>query len=428
MKIKRILKQTTAIILASMLILSLGACSDKGNETSSANSSKPTSSTAESSIPETSVTESSVIESSNVSVEDSQEENSETENSIPVEWLDNGIFSEYYDEAYLYLQDMTVDEKIGQMLFARCPSENAVEIAAEYHIGGYVLFSNDFEDKTADEVTANILSYKQSHRIPMAIATDEEGGTVIRVSDKSQLAEYEFESPRNIYFDGGMEKIKSEEDKKSKLLSSLLIDTNFAPVCDISVNESDFMYDRSLGQDTQIVAEFVSEVTKISQSNGVSVTLKHFPGYGNNVDTHTGIAIDERDYDTFVNNDFIPFESGIDSNAHLVMVSHNIVNCMDSTKPASISADVHNVLRNEFGFTGIILTDDLAMDAIGEYSGEYTPAVTAVLAGNDMITISDIETSFNEIKQAVNDGIIEQSLIDRAVMRILAWKYCKGLM
>lgn len=428
MKIKRFIKQTTAIILAAILTISLSACSGNETKLSSESTSKVQSSAAESSvISESSITENSAVTES-TAVSENSDTSSVTETDIPAEWLDDGIFSEYYDEAYSYLQDMTIDEKIGQMLFARCPSENAVETAAEYHLGGYVLFGNDFDDKSTDEVISDITSYKNAHEIPLAVATDEEGGTVTRVSSHSQLYGYKFSSPRDIYSDGGMEKIKSEETAKAELLSSLNIDTNFAPVCDISVNEDDFMYDRSIGEDAQTTAEFVGEATKISQSNGVSTTLKHFPGYGNNVDTHTGIAVDERDYDTFVNNDFIPFQAGIESGAHLVMVSHNIVECMDGTKPASISAEVHNILRTELGFTGIIVTDDLSMDAIGEYSGEYPSTVTAVLAGNDMLTVSDIETSFNEIKQAVDDGIIEQSTIDHAVMRILAWKYFKNLM
>lgn len=342
--------------------------------------------------------------------------------------FDNGIFSAYYEAAYSRMQRMTIDEKIGQMLFARCPAQNAVEVARRYHLGGYVLFGRDFQQKTANEVKNNILSYRSAQEIPMVIATDEEGGSVVRVSSNTVLSDEKFDSPRNIYNLGGMELIKSKETKKASLLASLYIDTNFAPVCDISVNPSDFMYLRSLGQDAQTTADFVRTVTNISQSRGVSATLKHFPGYGNNVDTHTGIAIDNRDYNTFINNDFIPFKAGITAGAHIVMVSHNIVNCMDSTRPASISKNVHDILRNELGFTGIIVTDDLSMDAIKQYSGAYPPTVMAVLAGNDMLTVSDIETSFNEIKNAVNNGVIDQSIIDRAVIRILAWKYAKGLM
>ena len=86
--------------------------------------------------------------------------------------------------------------------------------------------------------------------------------------------------------------------------------------------------------------------------------LKHFPGYGNNADTHTGIAVDDRPYDSFAASDFLPFRAGIEAGADIVLVSHNIVSCMDSAYPASLSPRVHEILREELGFTGVTVTDD----------------------------------------------------------------------
>ena len=112
------------------------------------------------------------------------------------------------------------------------------------------------------------------------------------------------------------------------------------------------------------------------------------------------------------------------------MVSHNIVNCIDSTKPASLSADIHKLLRDRFRFTGIIVTDDLSMGAITKYTDGKNPAVAAVLAGNDMLVMdgSMVEEAVRSVKEAVNDGTIDEKLIDHAVMRILAWKYSKNMM
>ena len=354
----------------------------------------------------------------------------EYEDEIPTEWQDNGIFSEYYQKAFDKMRTMSLDEKIGQMFYARCPRYDAVEFAQKYHLGGYVLFGVDFADKSKDEVKNNINSYVNSQEIPMTIAVDEEGGTVVRISSKPALYDEEFQSPRDIYNEGGMDAIKENALAMAQMLKDFNIDVNFAPVCDISLNEYDFMYYRSIGHDVDTVCEFVSEFTKIAQQNGVSATLKHFPGYGNNVDTHTGIAIDERPYEKFVDEDFKPFEAGIKQNAHLVMVSHNIVNCMDSTKPASLSKTVHDILRNELNFTGLAVTDDLEMDAITEYTNGQSPAVTAILAGNDMLTIGDtmIDDAVSSIKSAVSDGTLDETLIDHAVTRILAFKYYKNMM
>ena len=83
--------------------------------------------------------------------------------------------------------------------------------------------------------------------------------------------------------------------------------------------------------------------------------MKHFPGYGNNVDTHTGISFDKREYSNFLNRDFVPFEEGIKNNAPTILVSHNIVSCMDKDFPASLSKNVHDILKNDLNFSGIIL-------------------------------------------------------------------------
>ena len=367
---------------------------------------------------------------STVSEISQQPQNVEYGSEVPTEWQDNGIFSEYYQKAFDKMRTMSLDEKIGQMFYSRCPQYDAVGFAQKYHLGGYVLFGVDFADKSKNEVKNNINSYINSQDIPMTIAVDEEGGTVVRISSKPALYDEEFQSPRDIYNEGGMNAIKENADAMAEMLKDFNIDVNFAPVCDISLNEYDFMYYRSIGHDVDTVCEFVSEFTKIAQENGVSATLKHFPGYGNNVDTHTGIAIDERPYEKFVDEDFKPFEAGIKQNAHLVMVSHNIVNCMDSTKPASLSKKVHDILRNELDFTGLAVTDDLEMDAITEYTNGQSPAVTAILAGNDMLTIGDtmIDDAVSSIKSAVSDGTLDVKLIDHAVTRILAFKYYKNMM
>ena len=349
--------------------------------------------------------------------------------SVPLEWQDDGIFSNNYDRAYKMVQDMTLEEKVGQMILGRCPFENGSAVAKKYHVGGYILFGRDFGyTKTKDEVTGNISSYMNAQKIPMIIAVDEEGGTVSRLQGNYNLIEHDFLSPRELYNNGGMDAIKDDTLEKSQILKSLKINTNLAPVCDISKSENDFMYNRSLGQNADITADFVKNVTKISQENGISAALKHFPGYGNNVDTHTGIAIDKRTYETFEKNDFIPFKAGIDAGAHMVLVSHNIVECMDKDYPASLSPKVHEILRDKLGFTGIIITDDLAMDAISVYVKGYSPVVAAVLAGNDMLCVSDIEGTYDDVLNAVHTGKIEVEQIDHAVMRILAWKMSKNLM
>ena len=149
--------------------------------------------------------------------------------------------------------------------------------------------------------------------------------------------------------------------------------------------------------------------------------LKHFPGYGNNSDTHTGVAYDERPYETFVNSDFLPFQAGIDAGADMVLVSHNVVSCMDDQVPASISLPVHNILRNELGFDGVIITDDLVMEGVRQFAGDAEIAVRAVQAGNDMLCCTDFEV------QVVETGEITEERLNESVLRILKMKIKLGI-
>ena len=166
-----------------------------------------------------------------------------------------------------------------------------------------------------------------------------------------------------------------------------------------------------------------------AKDSGISSCLKHFPGYGNNVDTHTGSAYDKRSYETFTSSDYLPFISGIKAGVPSIMVSHNVMESVDSTYPASLSKKViTGELRDKLNFSGIVITDDLAMDAVKSYVTDGSAAVLAINAGNDMIITSDFETMFKEVLKAVNSGIIEQETINNAVRRIIAWKHAYQLM
>ena len=126
--------------------------------------------------------------------------------------------------------------------------------------------------------------------------------------------------------------------------------------------------------------------------------------------------------------DFLPFQAGIDAGAGCVLVSHNVVESMDDTLPASLSPEVHRILRQELGFTGVTLTDDLAMDAVEAYAEDGSVAVLAVLAGNDMIVTTDFEDQIPLVIAAVESGAIDEAVIDQAVSRVLGWKYDLGLL
>ena len=313
------------------------------------------------------------------------------------------------------LSSMTLEEKVGQLFFARCPASSQAELAAQYHLGGYILFSRDFKTVSGDWLTeeefrAAIESYQAASAIPMLIGVDEEGGTVARASRNPKLFPAKRKSPQTIYRNGGMNAILADTLAVNSRLLELGIQVNFAPVADVSTNAADFIYDRTLGQDAAATAEYIAAVVTQMNACGIGSVLKHFPGYGNNADTHTGIAIDTRPYETFVQEDFLPFSAGIAAGAGAVLVSHNIITCLDDTLPASLSADVIRVLREELGFTGVILTDDLAMDAVKQYAENGEAAVLALLAGNSMILTTDFETQIPQVLAAIERGTLSEEL------------------
>ena len=337
---------------------------------------------------------------------------------------DIGIFKDYYLFARKKVQEMTLDEKIAQLLLVRYPDDEPISILEKYQFGGYVFYEKDFKNKTTEEVKTMINELQSIAKVPILTAVDEEGGTVVRVSSNSNLAKERFKSPRDLYLEGGFTKIETDTIDKSLLLASLGINLNLAPVVDVSTDSSDYMYKRTLGENTNLTSTYAKTVIKASKGLGVSYTLKHFPGYGNNDDTHTGTVVDDRTYEEILNNDLPPFKAGIAEGAEAVLVSHNTVTSIDNTNPASLSKDVHNLLRNELGFTGIIITDDLAMGAVSTIDNA---TVKAILAGNDLLITTDYEESISDIKQAINDNTIDESLIDKLAFRVLAWKYYKGL-
>ena len=340
-------------------------------------------------------------------------------------YLDNGLFKDYYEKAYQKLEKMSLDEKIGQILLVRYPDNNQKEIVEKYQFGGYLFFGKDFKDKTKDEVIKMIDDSNSVSKIPLLTAVDEEGGIVVRVSSNKNLRSERFLSSSELYKNGGFDRIKADTIEKSNLLKSLGINLNLAPVVDVSVDPNDYMYNRSLQEDAKTTAKFSSLVIETSKNTGVSYTLKHFPGYGNNIDTHSGSSVDSRTRKKIESNDILPFKSGIKSGAEAILFSHNVVTSMDKDNPASLSKTLHDYVRNDLNFTGVVITDDLDMGALKDIENKN---VQALLAGNDLLISTDYVESIEKIKQAVDNKLLDEKTLDEHVLRVLAWKYYKGLL
>ncbi len=358
-----------------------------------------------------------------VSTDDSMKENIEV--TVPV--TSQELFADYYSEAQKILEKMSLEEKVGQLFLVRFNKEVEKQIK-DYYPGGYVLYACDFEDKTKEEVTKKLQSLQDESKYPLVFAVDEEGGTVTRVSRYKAFRNEKFKSPQELYHEGGYELLEKTEKEKAELLLSLGIQMNLAPVADVSIDPNDYIYERTLGEDAHTTAEYIEKMVGYANDSALIATLKHFPGYGNNKDTHTGIAIDKRSYEAFLNEDYLPFKKGIEAGVPAILVSHNIITCLDEQYPATLSKKVIAELRQTLNFSGIIVTDDLAMDAVKSYVENNEAATLAINAGNDLIITSDFITMYEEVMENIAKGRISISTVDTAVKRILAWKLAYNIL
>lgn len=327
----------------------------------------------------------------------------------------------------LLMAGLSVEEKVGQLLLARCPERGAQEALSTYHLGGFVLFGRDLAEQTPQTLSATLDSYRAACTLPPLIAVDEEGGLVTRVSSYPAFRDRPFPSPRALFREGGLEAVLAIEEEKAALLVQLGIHVNLGPVCDLATDPGAFLYSRSLGEDPETTGLFAARTAELYSRQGLGTVLKHFPGYGNCADTHSGIVIDKRSLPELAPG-LIPFRQAMEAAPCAVMVSHVLVEALDGEYPASLSPQVHSYLRKDMGFDGVIITDDLAMEAITRAYGTSDAAVLAVLAGNDLICCTDYIAAYEAVLEAVQSGQLPIEVLDKAVYRVLSWKDRLGIL
>ena len=218
------------------------------------------------------------------------------------------------------IDTMTIEEKVGQLFVVRRPQNLSEALAAvvEYHIGGFTLYAADFENSTPIGLRNRNKYFQSNAKIPLFCAVDEEGGRVIRASKYPAFRESGFLSPRELMASGGLPLVRSDALEKSAFLKALGINLNYAPVCDVPTGDQSYIYDRTAADDAEEVAAYVETVVNAMNQAGMIGSLKHFPGYGDNVDTHGEISIDNRPMSQFLAHDLKPFEAGIKAGAPLI--------------------------------------------------------------------------------------------------------------
>ena len=325
------------------------------------------------------------------------------------------------------LNSMTLEEKIGQLFIVRYENIDEEDEVKQYQLGGITFYGKDFRYEDKDSIIELINSLQSDVKIPMFMSVDEEGGSVARVSRWYQYRSEIFLSPRDYYEQGGLDLVLQMEEEKAQLLSSLGLNMNLSPVADISDKPGAFMYDRSLGEDAYTTAEFVCRTAKISADYGVGSVIKHFPGHGNNTDTHFYTTRDTRSLEELKGNDLIPFQAAMDEGYSAIMIGHTVVEALDDEYPASLSKKVHDYIRNQMSFDGVIMPDALDMNTVSSSFNGENVAVLAIMAGNDILCTSEYKEQYEAVLQAVKDNKISIEQIDESVLRILRWKLQLGI-
>ena len=329
------------------------------------------------------------------------------------------------------VQQMSLQDRIAQMYFTPSSGDNNQMCSdiKKYHLGGVVLFGSDFQNQTPAQFKNKMKQLQQASSIPLFIGTDQEGGTVSRLNDNPQLTNNrQFPAPMKL--NQNMQQEVNEAKQTAAILHNLGINWNFAPVADVSNDPNSFIYPRTFGKNYQQTADYIKKVIPTIQSQHVAATLKHFPGYGTAGDTHTGFASTNKSITDFKKEDFLPFKAGIQAHADAVLVSHIIINQIDSQYPASLSPKVINVLRHNLHYSGVIITDDLGMDAITKFAQkkQINADVQAVKAGNDILLSKNYATGIPAIEKAVKQHQISEKQINNSVYRILVLKKKLGLL
>ena len=330
---------------------------------------------------------------------------------------------------------MTLEEKVGQMMFYGVNGTNVddkvVNLFEDQHVGGIILYGHrNFWGSSLDNNVKYVNSIKKANRqnsdIPLFIGFDEEGGSM------SQLPQELMRTPSkgelgNTNDSSLATGIGAGTAKKLKLLG---INTDFGTVLDINTNKNNPIIGvRSYGSTKEKVTEFGINELKAIQNEGVIPTVKHFPGHGDTeVDSHLGLPSLNHDLNRLKSTELVPFQTAINNGVDMVMTAHIMLPQIDKEYPATMSKKIlTDLLRDEMGYKGVIITDDLEMQAISKNWDLGEAAIKSVEAGADILlvchTIENQQKVYNAVVQGVNDGKIDENRIDESVRRILRLKY-----
>lgn len=354
-----------------------------------------------------------------------QEEVEETSSILSPD-LDNLSIDEKVDQL---LEKMTLEEKIGQMLVIGFQStevdEHVKQMIEEYHVGGIILYDRNMENP--EQVAALNHELQQLAELPLIVSVDQEGGEIVRLRDHVSP----IPSQQELGSEGDEEQVYEIANQSGKELQEMGFNVNYAPVLDLSARDS-----RSFGEDPERAFQLGRQVIQGLTDEAITPTVKHFPGNGRtDIDPHFESATVDADQFDLENKDIYPFRQTIDHVSHddfFVMVTHFIYPAYDETYPASVSpAIITDLLRQELGYEGLVVTDDLEMGAVTDLYSFEELGYHSVRAGADLLlvchTLESQQKVFNGIYEAVKSGDLSEEDIDTSVERILKFKFEKEL-
>lgn len=328
------------------------------------------------------------------------------------------------------IDSMSLEEKVGQMFIVGFDGfevdDNIINLIKNKKVGGIILFSKNIN--TVDEtkkLIENLNKLNGENKVKLFMSVDEEGGVVSRIPKEMG----HFESARDVGATGDLNYAFEHGKAIGETIKSLGFNLDFAPVLDVNSNPNNPVIGiRSFSDDPEIVKKMGTEVYKGLKSTGVLGVGKHFPGHGDTaVDSHVGVPVINKSLEELKKLELIPFKYAIDNGFEMIMVGHLYLPQLDKDYVASISKNiVTKLLREELGFNGVVVTDDMIMEGVkGKYPTNES-AIKAIEAGNDLIIVSagiqDQNSAIDGVIEAVRSGVISEKRINESVYRILKLK------
>lgn len=344
-------------------------------------------------------------------------------------------------EIQSYLEAMTLEEKVAQ-LFVVLPEalvDGAWNVTAagsetkaaldEIPVGGVIYMENNLQSREqVKEMLGNVQAYSMERiGLPAFLCVDEEGGTVARVGKSGRFDVPVLPDMAEIGQEGGREAAAQAGDEIGTYLSELGFNVDFAPVADVWSNpENTVVSKRSFGSDPDKTAELALAVAEGLKAHGILSAYKHFPGHGATAgDTHNGYAYTDKTLEELRECELLPFQDGVEHQVPIIMVGHiSLPKVVGDDTPASLSYRIiTELLREELGYDGLVITDALNMKAIVQQYSSEEAAVMTLAAGTDLLLMpKDFRGAYEGVLAAIGDGRLSEERIDASVERILRAK------